>query len=158
MNRYIFKFFSIIITTTLSSVAIGQDDVTRLLPASFTAKIPFSWHQDGRVIEIEIENPKDKWVLQRLAFYAYFPTEPSKVKSSSKVPGKKDKITALEEYLDQLDQNQPEVHGLDVNIQPRHRTSIHLEMRDQRKVVKLEITETRGREQTRTEKLWNLIR
>ena len=42
----------------LSQWALAQNGEERLLPDSFTQSIKIEWRQDGRVIDIDVTNPR----------------------------------------------------------------------------------------------------
>src|SRR5438067_10458374 len=98
MSKYTVRLFAATIVASCLMSAFAQEDATRLLGASFAKTIAFAWRQDGRVVEIDLKNPKDKWVLQQLASRAYFPVEPSP--SSTPPPGSSKKSDTPDPDLD----------------------------------------------------------
>lgn len=140
--------------------AYGQDGI-RLLPASFTASIDFKWHQDGRVVDIQVINPKDKWVLQRLVIEVTFEPDPSVKNRQDQVSIEKQRATklTLAEATDiVLSQESPQNYSVNVEAQPGQSSSAHFELALGRKISSAVLIEVRGREQSRFERVWNLVR
>jgi hypothetical protein len=155
------KFLAIAFVCAASTTLYGQVE-SRLLPDSFTKGINFSWRQDGRVVEIQITNPKDKWVLQQLAIEVkYPPVAPVKVApplsdtKKSGTTGARSLIDALDEVLRE---ELPEKHTVSIELQPGKSSSSHLELTFDRKITSASLVEIRGREQSRFERLWNSVR
>ena len=114
--------------------ASAQEETERLLGASVTKRITFTWQQDGRVVEILLQNPKDTWVLRQLEFQARFPEESDpRKKSQTELP--KSYMSALTEYLHK--QEQLETHSVRVEVQPGQSAAIHFEMKTVRTIVDL---------------------
>ena len=153
MNRTVTSLLLALLLSTLS--VASADNGTRLLPESFAKTVGFSWRQDGRVIEIQIANPKDKWFLQHLAIQAQFAVSRPIVSTPMTSAATKKPVPAsspgpsLSEFLDYL----PESHAVSVEIQPGKNSSAHLELTSNRKVTELTLVEVRGREQSGLERL-----
>ncbi len=155
------NFLTITFVYAISTTVYGQVD-SRLLPASFAKGIHFSWRQDGRVVEIQITNPKDKWVVQQLAIEVKYPTvAPVKVApplsdtKKSSTTGARSLIDAIDEVLRE---ELPEKHTVIIELQPGKSSSSHLELTFDRKITSASLVEVRGREQSRIERLWNSVR
>lgn len=137
------KKLLIISLIMLCQLAQSQDVETRLLPESFTQAIKFEWHQDGRVIEIDVENPNGKWVLRNLTFKVHDESTSTPKKYSNGA------VDMLEFFTKSLDLT----HTLYVEIQPSKHASLHIELKPGITATGLSLEEARGKEQTRFEKL-----
>lgn len=156
-SNFLTSTFVYAISTTVN----GQVD-SRLLPDSFAKGIHFSWRQDGRVVEIQITNPKDKWVLQQLAIEVTYPSVAA-IKAAPPLSSTKKSNTAgtrsLMEGIDAvLSEERPEKHLVTIELQPGKTNSSHLELTFDRKISNASLIEVRGREQSRFERLWNSVR
>lgn len=126
------QIFVLIATMGFLLPSFAQEEPSRLLPESFTRSIKFSWSQDGRVLDIELLNPKEKWVITDLLVEVYFPVE-----------GRF--------------QPDPVFHTVILELQPGKSTTAHLELSSNTKASGLALLETRGHEQTRIERVKNAI-
>ena len=137
--------------------AFAQEGV-RLLPASFTKAIQFTWRQDGRVVELELSNPQREWVLQHATFVARFPLKPQEPATAStakpkggRTPIEQDPFAAYDaKYGREIS---PEDYRLDLDLQPGRKAALHIELKSDRKVLSIELLEVRGREQTYFERI-----
>ena len=82
---------SVACTAVLAGPAHSQED--RLLPESFTRSIGLQWKQDGRVIDITLTNPKDKWLITEGTFVVEHPPVTSQPPPSSPSPPRPPKPT-----------------------------------------------------------------
>ena len=136
-------------------MAVAQE-VNRLLPESFVKTVGVEWRQDGRVVELTLSNPKEKWVLQRLLFQVVYQPE-AKLPTAASAPSRKGVPTSptaksLFDYLDDLPEL-PESHPIEIEIQPGKQLPTNLELRSNRTVVSVSLVEVRGREQSRLERI-----
>ena len=148
---------ALLVTLSLCTIVVAvAQEINRLLPESFVKTVGVAWHQDGRVVEVTLSNPKDKWVLQRLLFQVVYQPEvkapapllaPSRGGSTPPTTG-----ASLGQYLDSLPEP-PESHVVEIEIQPGKQLPSHLELKSNRTVVSLSLLEIRGREQSRLERV-----
>ena len=159
MNFNLLKFILMFACFALPQ-AFAQED-SRLLPDSFVKTVGFAWQQDGRAVEIQVTNPRGKWVLLRLVIYARFEDGTTSKNSLSRTDAKSKMATssgilALEQYLNQLPEV-PEVYPVTMELQPGKEIACHLEMQTNRRIISLSLVEIRGREKTRFEHARNLL-
>lgn len=143
--------------------SFAQEEPNRLLPDSFTRSIKFSWRQDGRVVDIEIWNPKEKWVITQLLFEVHFP------QPSDKPNGPEVRSNGRTLFRPLTDAELcargwpakvpcgPVSRSVKVEIQPGKSGANHLELEPNFNASGLLLLEARGREQTRIERVKNAI-
>jgi len=121
------------------------------------------WKQDGRVIELSLQNPKDKWVITEGTFIVEYSTTtipPAASAQSEKHKTKKrtdgTRVITLDELLTNpqyFPQRQPETYKLKLDLLPNRTVMTHIELESADTVSKVKLNETRGREPTKLEQL-----
>ena len=131
-----------------------SDEAIRLLPDSFINSLQISWSQDGRVVNVTIINPQNKWVVRSVILFAQFAPDTSS-KSLLNSTSTKRSRAASSPYLESLTQwlENTDSFGEQLLIQPGNSTTFHLELAVNKKVIQLKIQEAKGREQTRMERI-----
>lgn len=147
--------------------AMSQASADRLLPESFTRAVQFDWRQDGRVVEISLRNPKDKWLITEATFTAH-PQGAVAPAVVSKADGKRQpKNGALgQPTLDDLlasgvryaTATEPSTKVLKVHVMPAEVASTHVELDTSAPILALTLDETRGREPTAFERVRTTVR
>jgi len=154
---------SFVLSLFAVTVSFAQVDGERLLPASVTREVATSWKQDGRVLEIEISNPKTSPVLTSLsfdlqyeplpprAFTAAPPPSKSSIKRSDTISNPKLDLDAGMRYLSEIEAKAHE--SIKVAIQPGSKLKTQIELKQDRTLITFVLREARGRDQTAFERL-----
>ena len=150
----------------IASLSVAQN---RLLPESFTRTLETKWTRDGRVIDIQIVNPKTKWVVEELVFeisYKPIPTtaDPGfSIDKDGKIrpplpKSQKDKQTFNWEAAERFIKFHPTTVNNKLTIQPGAMGTTHIEMKSDPalEILDVRLTESRGREQTTFERIKGL--
>ena len=145
--------YSLIAIAALPAALVAQDAAGRLLPESFTRSLGFKWRQDGRVVEITLDNTNGSWLVTEATFTVVFPTEESKIAPPLTPPkpvtkGSQSGQSALDDLLRQGYRYiiEPESHKVSINLMPTKKISTHIELRSPDPIANLKLDETRGRE------------
>jgi hypothetical protein len=131
-----------------------SDEAIRLLPDSFINSLQIFWSQDGRVVNVTIINPQNKWVVRSVILFAQFAPDTSSKYLLNSTSTKRSRA-ASSPYLESLTQwlENTDSFGEQLLIQPGNSTTFHLELAVNKKVIQLKIQEAKGREQTRMERI-----
>jgi hypothetical protein len=136
-------------------------DGSRLLPESFAKTVAFSWRQDGRVVDVQITNPKTVWVLQQLQVEVRYPPVPPPKAAPPVAAANKPSsaasynFEAIDEYLNQVP---PQLFLVNVEVQPGQMAGSHIELKTDAKILSASLVEVRGREVSRLERMWNSLK
>ena len=166
MQSTVLKTIGALALAAIASFSIAQN---RLLPESFTRTLIIEWSRDGMVIDIQITNPKTKWVIEELTFeisYKPIPTTGDtgfSIEKDSKIrpplqKSQKDKPTLNWEAALRFIRSYPTTVSNKITIQPGTSGATHIEMKSDQTVELLDVrvTESRGREQTIFERIKGL--
>lgn len=149
--------FGMLSLATSQSVK-AQDESTRLLPASFAKAIKIEWRQDGEAVDIDVTNPKDKWVLQELEIEIRYPSKPEpKIAQPTKKPKKSNNASSVldfeagERFLYFLPEQYTKL--IKLNALAGQISQVNIEARKGEKIAEIVIISARGRSHTMLEKL-----
>lgn len=144
------------LTLATSQSAKAQDESTRLLPASFANAIQIEWRQDGEAVDIDVLNPKDKWVLQELEIEIRYTskqvpkiTQPTKKQKKSSNSNSALTFELGEDFIFFL----PDTKRLKINAIAGQIAQVNIEARKGEKISEIVIISARGRSHTMLEKL-----
>lgn len=168
MHTYLRLSATILLLVTTAAHSQGTN---RLLPDSFARSLTSTWKRDGRVVDIQVTNPKDKWVVETLTFeisYKPIPTtgDPGfSVNKDGRIGPPIPKSKKSKEMLDweageRFIQLLPTSASSKVTIQPGATVGTHIELKPSQtgEVSELKITEARGREQTTLERIKSYVK
>jgi hypothetical protein len=152
-------------TSLLADRAHSQED--RLLSESFTRSIGLQWKQDGRVIDVTLTNPKDKWLITEGKFVVEYPavaseapaSSPSRSARSKPAPKPGGRLT-MDDLIAQGYKyvGEPPIYTLNLHVLPGRTATVHIELRDSTPASGLKLEEARGREPSMLEKLKSAVR
>lgn len=125
----------------------SNNGATNLLPTAYTNILHLTWRQDGRLAEIEVTNPKGKWVVTSLLVVAHFQPESISDDQSQTQPEVSKKMQVIDFT------STPKTYTLNLEIQPGKSERAQLELKSKEIIERLFIVEARGREQSRLERV-----
>lgn len=142
----------LILLTPMPALSAGPSE-DRLLPESFTRTVAISWKQDGRVIDVELKNPQNKWVLTEAKFIVAYPVtevQPQAKQAAQKVQGKHPATSELDELLKRgyRYRVEPESYSLPIKVLPGRTATVHIELKTTDPISEFKLEEVRGWEST----------
>lgn len=166
MFSFVFRQILLVLSLSTSSLLLAADATDRLLPGSVANSLKLDWRQDGKVVEITIQNPSEKWLITEIEFYLTFRRdEPPAAKPTPK-PSKK-RFTSNDTY-GSIDINEIDWSGLNtgsplkdnkvkLHLMPGKKKSTHLELDYAENVTQVSVSNARGREPTLFEKTRSIL-
>ena len=136
--RLSFRFAAVLVLSTVIRAA-AQTSAERLLPDSYIKSVQLKWMQDGRVVDLEVETPQGEFVIIQIDMLAYY--------------RRCNTLLANLGGYDPACPTSPESRRLKVELQPRTKSLLHLEVMSKEEIVKVEIDSARGRQMTSFEQL-----
>ena len=114
--------------------------------------------QDGRVIELSLKNPNDRWLITDATFTLQYAQPAVPAASASRPVARAKKSRSRSELDGLLEQGyryipEPNTAVLSVQVMPDRMIATHIELKTADPIAGLALSETRGREPTVIERL-----
>lgn len=164
MFSFVFRQILLVLSLSTSSLLLAADATDRLLPGSVSKSLKMDWRQDGKVIEITIQNPSEQWLVTEIEFNLTYRRDDPPAEKPTPKPSKK-RFTSNDTYgsieIDNwsgfntgspLKDNKVKLH-----LMPGKKKSTHIELNYESYVTQVSVSDARGREPTLFEKTRSML-
>lgn len=126
MFSFVFRQILLVLSLSTSSLLLAADATDRLLPGSVSKSLKMDWRQDGKVIEITIQNPSEQWLVTEIEFNLTYRRDDLTAAKPTPKPAKKPAAKKGENYA-QVDVDELDWSGFNLGRYPEdHKVKLHL--------------------------------